>query len=172
MLSSKQQLLDIPKHRWNSTHDMIKRLWAATSNFSSVALQKRSYPFPEERRNLEDISELLEPYKNVTTYLSAESYLTISALGALFAAIPAKLVHWDIDLVAVRNVKSLLAADMSMRYQGAGISLLIKQVPWIHVSKYWHICQLLSKKRQLITSFKTFAQISVLNLFSIYLLNR
>ena len=42
---------------------------------------------PEEWRILEDTTELLEPYKDVTTYLSAESYPTISALELLFAAV-------------------------------------------------------------------------------------
>ena len=125
MLSSKQELLGIPKHslikdvstRWNSTHDMIKRLCEQQPAISAVLHRRRDLLHleisPEEWRILEDITELLEPYKDVTTYLSAESYPTISALGPLFAAIQAKLTHSDNDSVAVRSVKSLLAADMS-----------------------------------------------------------
>ena len=42
-------------------------------------------------RILEDIADLLEPYTDATTYLSLESYPTISALGPLFTEIRSKL---------------------------------------------------------------------------------
>ena len=143
MLSSKQELLGIPKHslikdvstRWNSTHDMIKRLCEQQPAISAVLHRRRDLLHleisPEEWRILEDITELLEPYKDVTTYLSAESYPTISALGPLFAAIQAKLTHSDNDSVAVRSVKSLLAADMSTRYQSTGVSLLLHKASFL-----------------------------------------
>lgn len=116
---------------------------------------------PEEWRILEDIAELLEPYKDVTTYLSAEPFPTISALGPLFAAIRAKLVHLDTDSVAVRNVKSLLAADMSTRYQDTDISLLLNKATFL--DPRFKTLRLLNKKRLLITSSKTFSQISMLS---------
>ena len=67
MLSSKQQLLDIPKHslikdvstRWNSTHDMIKRLCEQQPAISAVLHRRRDLLHleisPEEWRILEDI---------------------------------------------------------------------------------------------------------------------
>ena len=143
MLSSKQQLLELPKHslikdvstRWNSTHDMIKRLCEQQPAISAVLHRRRDLVHleisPEEWRILEDIIELLEPYKDVTTYLSAESYPTISALGPLFAAVRAKLVNSDTDSIAVRNVKRSLAADMSTRYQSTGVSLLLNKASFL-----------------------------------------
>ena len=142
-LSSKQQLLDIPKHslikdvstRWNSTHDMIKRLCEQQPAISAVLHRRRDLLHleisPEEWRILEDITELLEPYKDVTTYLSAESYPTISALGPLFAAVQAKLARSDDDSVTIRNVKRLLAADMSTRYQSKCVSSLLTKASFL-----------------------------------------
>ena len=49
----------------------------------------------------------------------------------MFAAIRAKLVHLDTDSVAVRNVKILLAADMSTRYQDTDISLLLNKASFL-----------------------------------------
>ena len=50
-----------------------------------------------EWRLLEDVGVVLEPYKDVTTYLSSESHPTISALGPLYAAIQAKLTPSNDD---------------------------------------------------------------------------
>lgn len=85
---------------------------------------------PEEWRILENIAELLEPYKYVTTYLSAELYPTISALRPLFATIEAKLPPSD-DFIAVKNVKSMSAVDMSTQYQDAGIISLLNKVSFL-----------------------------------------
>ena len=41
------------------------------------------------------------------------------------------MVHSDTDSVAVRNVKSLLAADMSTRYQDTGISSLLNKASFL-----------------------------------------
>ena len=101
MLSSKQQLLDIPMHplikdidtlaRWNSIHHMINRFCEQQSAISAVLHSRRDLLqlelSPEEWKILEDITELLEPFKDATTYLSAELYPTISSLGPLFAAV-------------------------------------------------------------------------------------
>ena len=120
-----QQLLKLPKHsliqnvstRWNSTHDMIKK---------ACEQQPRDLTHLElsssEWRLLEDVAEVPEPYKDVTTYLSSDSYPTISALGPLYAAVRAKLIPSDDSSdsgcsAAVKRCKQLLAIDMSARYQ-------------------------------------------------------
>ena len=97
---------------------MIKRLCEQQPATISAVLHRRRDLLhlvisQEEWRILGDITELLEPYKNVTTYLSAESYPAISALGPFFAAVQAKLVDSYDDSVTIRNVKRLLAEDMS-----------------------------------------------------------
>ena len=106
VLSSKQELLDIPKHslikyiltRWDSTHDMIKRLCEQQPSISIVLHCRRDLLHleisPEEWRILEDITELLKPYNS------------------------------DNDSVAVRSVKSLLAADTSTQYQSIAKCIL------------------------------------------------
>ena len=91
---------------------MIMRLCEQQPAISAV-LHRRRDLHPEEWKTLEDITELHEPYKDVATYLSAESYPTISALGPLCTAVQTKLTHSDNVSAAVRSVKSLLAAGMS-----------------------------------------------------------
>ena len=114
---------------------MIKRLCEQQPAISAVQHRRRDLLHLEisleEWRILEDITELLEPYKDVTTYLSAESYPTISALGPLFAAVQAKLARSDDDSVTIRNVKRLLAADMSTRYQSKCVSSLLNKASFL-----------------------------------------
>ena len=81
-VASKQEL---PKHsliqdvstRWNSTHDMIKRACEQQPAMAAVLYKRRDLTHLEfsssEWRLLEDVAEVLEPYKDVTTYLSLES---------------------------------------------------------------------------------------------------
>ena len=80
---------------------------------------------PEEWTILEDITELLEPFIDVTTYLIAESYPTISALEPWLTAVQVTLVHSDNNSIAVRNFKTLPAADMSTQYQSTYMCFFI-----------------------------------------------
>jgi len=66
--------------RWNSAHDMIKRACEQQSAVAAVFQRRRDLTHLElsssEWRLLEDVAEVLEPYKDVTTYLNSESYPT------------------------------------------------------------------------------------------------
>ena len=72
---------------------------------------------PSEWRILEDVAELLKPFKVATEYLSGEKYPTISALGPLLAEIRAKVEFTEGDTPTVRKVKKVLATDMHTRFQ-------------------------------------------------------
>ena len=123
-LAPKQEL---PKHsliqdvstRWNSTNDMIKRACEQQPAIAAVLYRRRDLTHLElsssEWKLLEDVAEVLDPYKDVTTYLSLESYPTISALGPLYFAIQAKLTLSSdgSNSAAIRRFKQLLANDMS-----------------------------------------------------------
>ena len=114
---------------------MIKRLCEQQPAISAILNHRRDLIHleisPEEWRILEDIAELLEPYKDVTTYLSAESFPTISALGPLFAAVETKLAPSEDDSRAVKNVKNLLSTDMSTQYQDTGIISLLNKASFL-----------------------------------------
>ena len=84
-----------------------------------------------EWRILEDIADLLELYKDATTYLSSESYPTISALGPLFTEIRSKLRPSESDSTAVRQFKNALAIDMDKRYQDPDVSLILNKASFL-----------------------------------------
>jgi len=74
---------------------MIKRTCEQQSAIAAVFQRRRDLAHLElsssEWRLLEDVAEVLESYKDVITYLSTESYPTISSLGSLYSAIKDKL---------------------------------------------------------------------------------
>ena len=75
--------------------------------------------------------EVLELYKDVTIYLSSESYPTISAIGPLYKAIQDKLAPNDEDSAAFQRFKRLLAVDMGSRYQDQAISLCLNKASFL-----------------------------------------
>jgi len=93
-----------------------------------------------EWRLLEDVAKVLEPYKDITTYLS---YPTISSLGPLYSAIKDKSSPTNDDSPAVQRFKLLLAIDMSTRYQDPTVSLCLYKASFLdpkfktlaHISK-------------------------------------
>ena len=58
----------------------------------------------QEWRVLEDLADLLSPFKQASKYLSGEKYPTISAVGPLLSAITAKIEHSQNDLPTIREV--------------------------------------------------------------------
>ena len=74
---------------------MIKKICEQQPAIQAVLHRRRDLAHLEissgEWWILEDIADLLESYKDATTYLSSESYPTISDLGPLFTEIRSKL---------------------------------------------------------------------------------
>ena len=128
-LVAKQDLLKLPNHsliqevstRWNSTHNMILRLCEQQPAISAVLHRRRDLVHlecsPEDWRILEDVGDVLEPFKVATEYLSGEKYPTIFAVGPLLSEIKTKIEFNESDSPTVREVKKVLATDMSSRYQ-------------------------------------------------------
>ena len=128
-LTAKQALLELPQHnliqevstRWNSTHDMILRLCEQQPAIAAVFHRRRDLLHlecsPSEWRILEDVADVLQPFKIATEYLSGEKFPTISALGPLLAEVRAKIEFAPNDTPVVREVKKVLASDMHTRYQ-------------------------------------------------------
>ena len=106
---------------------MIKRICEQQPAIQAVLHRRRDLVHVEissgEWRILEDIADLPEPYKDATTYLSSESYPTISALGPLFTKIRSKLSPSESDSTAVWQFKNALAIDTDKRYQDPNVSL-------------------------------------------------
>ena len=128
-LGKKQKQLEIPQHslvkdvdtRWNSTFDMIKRVCEQQAAIAAVLLPKRTLSHLElssdEWGLLQDVAEVLEPFKDATVFLSGDSYPTTSVLGPLFNQIKLVTTIVDSDSTAVKEFKGALARDMNSRYQ-------------------------------------------------------
>ena len=116
-------------------HDMVKRACEQQPAIAAVLHKRRDLTHLEvnytEWRLLEDVAEVLEPYKDATTYLSSESYPTISALGPLYKAIQDKLAPNDEDSAAIQRFKRLLAVDMGSRYQDQAVSLCLNKASFL-----------------------------------------
>jgi len=99
----------------------------------AAVFQRRRYLelSSSEWRLLEDVAEVLETYKDVTTYLSSESYPTISSPGPLYHAIKDKLSPTNDDSPAVQSFKRLLAIDMTTRYQDPTVSLCLNKASFL-----------------------------------------
>jgi len=84
---------------------------------------------PEEWRLLEDLCEIMEPFKDATTYLSGENYPTLSALGPLLAQIQKKFLSHPGDgcSAAIQAVKAAISGDLCTRYQNPDIRMVMNK---------------------------------------------
>ena len=116
-------------------HNMVKKVCEQQPEIATVLFRRRDLIHLEssctEWRLLEDVAEVLEPYKGVTTCLSSESYPTISALGPLNKAIQDKLIANVEDSAAIQRFKQLLAADMGSRYRDQAVSLCLNKASFL-----------------------------------------
>ena len=90
-LTGKQALLELPQYnllqevsnQWNSIHDMILRLCEQQPEIAAVVHRRRDLIHlecsPSEWRILEDVAELLQPFKVATEYLSGENSSRVSS---------------------------------------------------------------------------------------------
>ena len=110
---------------------MIQRLCEQQSAISAALHRHRDLLHlehsPEEWRLLEDLCELLEPFKDATTYLSASQYPSLSAPGPLLAQIRKKLVSDPNHTcsAAIHAVKQAIASDLDTRHQNSDICMLM-----------------------------------------------
>ena len=114
---------------------MIERVIEQQLPISGVLLQRRDLIHleisPNEWRILEDIVQLLRPFKVATEYLSGERYPTISALGPLLNEIQKKISLSCDDTVAVREFKKALRNDLESRYINPDIRGLLRKASFV-----------------------------------------
>ena len=86
---------------------------------------------PNEWRILEDIVQLLRPFKIATLHLSGEKYPTISALGPLLGEIKKKVAPDVSDSVVIREFKRAIRDDINSRYQHPDIQMLLNKASYL-----------------------------------------
>ena len=86
---------------------------------------------PSEWRLLEDLIDLLKPFKEATTYLSSQNYPTLSAIGPLLHEMQKKLtlvIDGDTpDSNKIKQVKVAISNDLDKRYQNDRVQLLLNK---------------------------------------------
>lgn len=115
---------------------------------SSVLLHRRDLLHLEissqEWRILEDIVELLQPFKIATQHLSGEKYPTISAVGPLLSEIKKRIAIDNNDSNPVKEFKRALGDDINNRYQHPDIKMLFNKASFLdpRFKSLTHLCTL------------------------------
>ena len=80
---------------------------------------------------VQDIVQVLRPFKIATQHLSGEKYPTISALGPLLHEIRRRIVEDENDSVALAEFKKVLREDMDTRYINPDIKFLLYKASFL-----------------------------------------
>ena len=116
-------------------YDMIVRLCEQQAAIGAVLHSRRDLlhleHLPSEWRLLEDLINVLEPFKDATTYLSSESYPTVSALGPLLSQMKEAIQVSNTDSEAIKKVKRAIIGDLKKRYQDPDIQLLLNKATFL-----------------------------------------
>lgn len=137
ILAEKQEALGTKKHkllqdvdtRWNSTLDMICRFIEQQSPICATLVdQKRLDLLPKdnELKLLEDMIAVLKPFKDVTMKMSADTYVTISAISPLLHHLLHNvLTANESDSTAIRQMKQEMKHNLTSRYQAPDVAKLL-----------------------------------------------
>lgn len=125
---------DVPT-RWNSTLDMLDRLLKLTPAIMAMATDSKStkttkeaiknYSFNfQEQSVLQQIVDVLSPYKKATTILCADTYPTMQkVIPVLLKLDQSTGIHED-DSEVLKKIKNILRDEMKKRSQDRDIPLL------------------------------------------------
>lgn len=91
MGADENKLIPDVSTRWNSTYYMVSRLleqrWPVTAVLSHPDITKKGKHYLDLKTGqwvlLEELELVLKPFEEATTFLSAESYVTVSTLPQL-----------------------------------------------------------------------------------------
>lgn len=117
---------------------------------------------PTEWRLIEDLLEVLQPFKDATTYLSSENYPTLSVLGPLVVQMKKKVEIGISDSENIKSVKRAIAKNLNTRYQDNEIQLMLnkscfmdprmKTLPHLSAIEQDHVCHSLVDEMLLLNS--------------------
>jgi len=121
--------------RWNSTYAMIgsviEQQEALVAIFHAKGELHYLEPSPTEWRILEDLYNLLEPFKDSTEILSGQQYPTLSCLGPILADLKEKVEQKDSDSKAIKSAKAAIREDLNQMYLDPSLVLLTKTASFL-----------------------------------------
>ena len=86
---------------------------------------------PIEWRLIEDLLDVLKPFKDATTYLSSQSYPTLSVLGPLMVKMKDKITIQTSDSDGIKSMKHATARDLATRYEDPAIELVLNKASFL-----------------------------------------
>jgi len=112
------------KTRWGSTYEMLKRLTASRPAVSAclATLHGLRKPVPDDLTSaqwslIEKMADVLEPFQDVTEFLSHEKHPTIGAvMPIMLGTIPAHLKVVTADGPTIKAFKKRLAKEIDIRW--------------------------------------------------------
>ena len=137
ILSTKQEALGTPHHkllqdvdtRWNSTYDMIEHVMEQQAPICATLIEMKRMdllPKDTEFRVLEEMLKVLKPFKDVTVQMSAETYVTISAIRPLMHHLTENALKVeDSDSSAIKAMKLEMAKNLTSRYKEPDVLKLL-----------------------------------------------
>ena len=112
--------------RWNSTYDMIESVLASKEAISQVLIGDRMYRHliltAEEITFLEEMKDILKPWKELTVRLSSEKEATISLITPILHRLLTKeLQPKEMDSDLGIQVKVAMREDLGKRYKDVDV---------------------------------------------------
>lgn len=137
VLTKKQEALETPQHkllqdvetRWSSTYDMVRRVMEQQAPVCATLMEMKRMdllPTDGEFSLLEEVLRVLKPFKDVTVQMSAEKYVTISAISPLLHHLLNNVLKVeDSESSAVKKMKQDMASNLSTRYHEPAVAELL-----------------------------------------------
>ena len=112
--------------RWNSTLDMIESILESMEAIAQVLIGDRQHRnlalFPEEITVLEEMRDILRPWKELIIRFSTEKDVTISMIvSAIHSLVNKGLQARELDTQMGAEMKAAMKTDLGKRYQDANI---------------------------------------------------
>ncbi|KAI1882625.1 hypothetical protein AGOR_G00236810 [Albula goreensis] len=136
-LAVKQEMLDIPKHKliydvtthWITIHDMLERYVEQQPAIHSAVLDKAvkksakdiAMLTDNELQLAEELVQLLNPLKTMTTLLGSETSPTSSMILPLKTMALKSMAPGPEDSATIREVKAAFTQDLERRYKDADL---------------------------------------------------
>ena len=136
-LEKQQKTLNLPKQklkmdvetRWNSTYDMIVSILESKEAIAQVLIGDKVYRnyilSADEEILLEEVRDILKPWKELTVRLSTENNVTISLIAPILHKLHQVLQLKDYDSELAVQMKDAIKEDLKKRYQDKNAKCII-----------------------------------------------
>ena len=137
LLTKKQAALESPVHklvkdvetRWNSTYDMVQRIIEQQGPVCATLVELKRLdllPKEEDFTLLEQLVNVLKPFRDVTIQVQGEQYVTISIIRPLLHHLTENVLQLqETDSSVIKNMKRDMVSNLGSRYQSLSISNLL-----------------------------------------------